>query len=98
MYAELGFFAARSTQNRRFLVALLAILLAPAAFADSTARFLDPDGLFKPATFSQIAITKGDTVVFISGQTARDEKSVIVGAGDVKKAGGKSVRELAHRG
>ena len=85
---------ARSTQNRHLLVVLLATLLAPAAFADSTVRFLNPDGLFKPATFSQIAITKGDTVVFISGQTARDEKSVIVGAGDVKRQAEKVFENL----
>jgi enamine deaminase RidA (YjgF/YER057c/UK114 family) len=55
----------------------------PAA-ADADVRFLNPDGLFKPSTFSQIAVTKGDKVVFISGQTARDPTSKIVAVGDVK--------------
>jgi len=63
---------------------LLVFLILPAA-ADSDIRFANPDGLFKPGTFSQIAIARGDTVVYISGQTARDEKSNIVGGGDVKK-------------
>jgi hypothetical protein len=76
---------ARSTQYLHLSVALLAVLLAPAAFADSTIRFLNPNGLFVPSTFSQVAIAKGDTVVYISGQTARDDKSDIIGAGDVQK-------------
>src|SRR5262245_13443178 len=63
---------------------LCALLLSGMAQA-SEVKFLNPDGLFKPSTFSQIAITKGDRVVYISGQTARDATSAIVGTGDVKK-------------
>jgi len=82
----------RSTWGRNpdtiFFAGVLAILPAcfilPAA-AESDIRFVNPDGLFKPGTFSQIAITRGDTVVYISGQTARDEKANIVGTGDVRK-------------
>lgn len=53
--------------------------------ADDGVRFANPDGLFKPTTFSQIAIGEGDEIVFISGQTARDENGQIVGHGDVRK-------------
>jgi enamine deaminase RidA (YjgF/YER057c/UK114 family) len=53
--------------------------------AESNIRFLNPDGLFKPSTFSQVAITRPGTTVYISGQTARDENSNIVGAGDMRK-------------
>ena len=66
------------------LVVLLAALSAFPAVADATIRFLNPEGLFKPSTFSQIAVTEGDKVVFISGQTARDSTSKIVAVGDVK--------------
>jgi enamine deaminase RidA (YjgF/YER057c/UK114 family) len=64
---------------------ILFALTTPPAMAESNIRFLNPEGLFKPATFSQLAITRPGTTVYISGQTARDENSNIVGAGDVKK-------------
>ena len=66
------------------IAALLAALTAFPVAADADIRFLNPDGLFKPGTFSQIAITKGDKVVYISGQTARDPTSKIVSVGVVK--------------
>ncbi len=66
------------------IAALLAGLSAFPAAADADIRFLNPDGLFKPSTFSQIAVTKGDKVIYISGQTARDPTSKIVAVGDVK--------------
>jgi len=72
---------------------LLALVTLP-GMADSNVRFLNPDGLFKPATFSQLAITRPGTTVYISGQTARDEKSSIVGAGDVKKQMAKVLENL----
>lgn len=66
------------------IIAMLGMLSAFPAAADAGIRFLNPEGLFKPSTFSQIAVTKGDKVVFISGQTARDPTSKIVAVGDVK--------------
>ena len=76
------------------IIGLLGALSAGAASASSDIQFVNPHGLFKPSTFSQIAITKGDTVVYISGQTARDEKSNIVGTGDVKKQAQKVFENL----
>ena len=73
---------------------LLAVFGALPVVADDEIRFVNPDGLFKPGTFSQVAITRGDTVVYISGQTARDEKSNIVGTGDVKKQAEKVFENL----
>jgi enamine deaminase RidA (YjgF/YER057c/UK114 family) len=92
--AALSQYPALGTQHLPLLVALVALLVAPAAFAQSDIRFLNPDGLFKPGTFSQIAITSGDTVVYISGQTARDESSNVVGAGDVRKQAEKVFENL----
>jgi len=87
----------RRNPGRTSFSAVLPMLLALAtlpALADSNVRFLNPDGLFKPATFSQLAITRPGTTVYISGQTARDESSSIVGAGDVKKQMAKVLENL----
>ena len=75
------------------MASLTAFALLPAA-ADTDIRFVNPEGLFKPSTFSQIAITSGDTVVYISGQTARDPTSQIVAVGDVKKQAEKVFENL----
>ena len=40
------------------------------------------------------AIARGDRTVYISGQTARDDKSNVVGAGDVKKQAAKVFENL----
>lgn len=71
----------------RFVSIIAALLLAlnTSLAADDDPRFVNPDGLFKPGTFSQIAIVKGSEIVFISGQTSRDEKSQVVGVGDLRK-------------
>lgn len=73
--------------------ALLMAISVSAGFADDEIRFVNPDGLFKPGTFSQIAITEGDKLVFISGQTAR-ENAQIVGDGDVQKQTEKAIGNL----
>ena len=67
------------------MLACLALSPVFAAAAEADIKFVNPEGLFKPSTFSQIAITSGTTVVYISGQTARDPTSQIVAVGDVKK-------------
>ena len=66
------------------VLGILAALVPFPAAADAGIRFLNPEGLFKPSTFSQIAVTEGDKIVYISGQTARDPTSKIVAVGDVK--------------
>jgi enamine deaminase RidA (YjgF/YER057c/UK114 family) len=55
---------------------------------------LNPDGLFKPSTFTQIVIAEGDRTVYVSGQTARDDKGNIVASGDVKKQADKVFENL----
>jgi enamine deaminase RidA (YjgF/YER057c/UK114 family) len=66
------------------LVALLATFAIFPAAAETNVQFLNPEGLFKPSTFSQIAVARGDKIIFISGQTARDPTSKIVAVGDVR--------------
>ncbi len=77
-----------------FAALLIAISTSPAA-SDDGVRFVNPEGLFKPSTFSQVAIAEGDVMAFISGQTARDESSNIVAVGDVQKQTDKALP--AHR-
>lgn len=76
------------------IISLFIFLVPGVSLANSEIQFLNPEGIFKPSTFSQIAITSGDTVVYISGQTARDEKSTIVAVGDVKKQAEKVFENL----
>jgi enamine deaminase RidA (YjgF/YER057c/UK114 family) len=67
--------------------ALGAALLAAAASAaadEPELEFLNPPGLFRPSTFSQIATVGEGKLVLISGQTARNAASEIVGKGDLK--------------
>lgn len=78
-------------------IAAVAVVLATAAShaqAENRLELRNPDGIFKPSTFSQIAIAEGDRIVFISGQTARDEKSNIVAVGDVRKQAEKVFENL----
>ncbi len=75
------------------LLGLLTVV-APAAQADSYLDFLNPDGLFKPTTFTQVVIARGERMVFISGQTARDANSKVVGIGDVKAQAEQAMKNL----
>jgi enamine deaminase RidA (YjgF/YER057c/UK114 family) len=68
---------------KSFLAVALAWLPALAAGADL--QFSNPDGLFKPSTFTQVVTAKGGRTVYISGQTARDATSKILRTGDVRK-------------
>jgi enamine deaminase RidA (YjgF/YER057c/UK114 family) len=81
--------------NIPVLVAAAVLVSAAAgARAESRLELRNPDGLFKPATFSQVAIAEGDRMVFISGQTARDHTSSIVAIGDVRKQAEKALDNL----
>ncbi len=71
-------------QTRDFIACgFVCLLTAPAVAADL--KFLNPDGLFKPSTFTQVVVAGGQTTVYISGQTARDDKGGIVGIGDLRR-------------
>lgn len=68
--------------------------LLPVVASGEDLQFLNPDGIFKPSTFAQIVIADGDKTVYISGQTARDDKSNIVAVGDVRKQAEKVFHNL----
>lgn len=46
-------------------------------------ELLNPDGIFKPDSYFQVAIGTGRRVIFLSGQVAQDESGGIVGKGDL---------------
>lgn len=70
------------------------LTLVPVLAAGADLEFSNPDGLFKPSTFTQVVKARGGTTVYISGQTARDANSNIVGAGDVKRQAGQVFENL----
>ena len=70
----------------RFATAVISLGCLPTALAgaEPELRLLNPPGLFQPSTFSQIATVRNGRLVLVSGQTARDAQSNIVGHGDLK--------------
>ena len=50
----------------------------------SETRFLNPDGLNKPAGYTHVVVTEPGKLVYISGQVAWDAKGEIVGKGDFR--------------
>ena len=50
----------------------------------SETRFLNPEGLNKPAGYTHVVVTEPRKLVYISGQVAWDNKGEIVGKGDFR--------------
>jgi len=44
---------------------------------------LNPNGLFKPDTYSQVAVAQGARTIYLSGQVAMDAQGSVVGKGDL---------------
>ncbi|MGH8245989.1 MAG: RidA family protein [Gammaproteobacteria bacterium] len=80
--------------NSRTMIASVLACNMPFAAAAADLEFLNPDGLFKPSTFTQVVVAEGETTVYISGQTARDDKANIVGVGDVRRQAEKVFENL----
>ena len=76
------------------LAPFMLLALLPAAHADSYLDFLNPEGLFKPTTFTQVVVAKGERMVFISGQTARTADSKVVGIGNTKAQAEQAMKNL----
>jgi enamine deaminase RidA (YjgF/YER057c/UK114 family) len=51
---------------------------------DMERRFIQPDGLTKPATYTHVVIVRGGQTVFISGQVAANAKGEVVAKGDLR--------------
>jgi enamine deaminase RidA (YjgF/YER057c/UK114 family) len=65
-------------------LALALACLGHAAAHEPEIQLLNPTGLFQPTTFSQLAVVSTGKLVLVSGQTARDARSNIVGKGDLR--------------
>ncbi len=48
-----------------------------------TVELLNPDGLFKPDSYYQVAVASGSRMVFLSGQVAQDASGAVVGKGNL---------------
>jgi enamine deaminase RidA (YjgF/YER057c/UK114 family) len=59
-------------------------------------EYINPDSLFPslPYGFSQVVVATGKRMVFISGQTARDERKNIVGGDSVLEQARQALRNL----
>ncbi|MGA0569133.1 RidA family protein [Variovorax sp. VNK109] len=60
-----------------------------------TVELLNPDGLFKPDSYHQVAIGTGSRIVFLSGQVAQDTTGAIVGKGDLALQAEQAYRNVA---
>ena len=47
-------------------------------------KFINPEGMFRPGTYTPVVTVRGGTMVYISGQIAVDEKGQPVGGNDLK--------------
>ena len=65
-------------------VALTFACSGQAAAHEPEIQLLNPTGLFRPTTFSQLAVVSAGKLVLVSGQTARDAQSNLVGKGDLR--------------
>jgi hypothetical protein len=50
----------------------------------SQTRFLNPDGLNKPAGYTHVVVSEPRKLVYVSGQVAWDANGEIVGKGDLR--------------
>jgi enamine deaminase RidA (YjgF/YER057c/UK114 family) len=60
----------------------------------SETRFLNPDGLNKPAGYTHVVVTEPGKLVYISGQVAWDPKGEIAGKGDFRVQVTKALENL----
>ena len=44
---------------------------------------INPDGLSRPQTYTQVVVASGSRLVFVAGQVAEDEQGNLVGADDL---------------
>ncbi len=46
-------------------------------------RFINPEGLVRPGTYTPVVATRGGRTLYVAGQIALNEKGELVGAGDL---------------
>ena len=47
-------------------------------------KFINPEGMNKPGTYTPVVTVRGGKAIHVSGQVALDERGQIVGKGDLK--------------
>ena len=60
----------------------------------SQTRFLNPDGLNKPAGYMHVVVAEPGKLVYVSGQVAWDATGQIVGKGDIRAQITKALENL----
>jgi len=92
--------------NPAFSCAMVAILVVAAQIVTaqsastskgtppSQARFLNPDGLNKPAGYTHVVVAEARKLVYVSGQVAWDANGEIVGKGDLRAQVTKALENL----
>jgi enamine deaminase RidA (YjgF/YER057c/UK114 family) len=95
-----------SKRNPTFPCAIVAIVVVAAQIVaaqsgstskgttPSQARFLNPEGLNKPAGYTHVVVTEPRKLVYVSGQVAWDAKGEIVGKGDLRVQVTKALENL----
>ena len=57
---------------------------------------MNPDGLFRPAMYSQLAVATGQRTVFVAGQAPLDADGELVGSGDLAAQTEQAFRNVAR--
>lgn len=63
---------------------LFVVMLLTSSLSAQLKQHLNPDGVNKPKTYSQVVKVNGGTMIFTSGIVADDVNGTIVGKGDLK--------------
>ena len=61
-----------------------------------TLERINPDGLSRPETYTQVVVAAGSRLVFVAGQVAEDEDGNVVGRGDVPTQARQAFSNLAR--
>ena len=57
-------------------------------------RFINPEGLMRPGTYTPAVVTSGGRTIYIAGQISQNEKGVVVGRGDLQAQAEQVYRNL----
>ena len=60
------------------------VLLITTSLSAQLKQYINPDGVNKPKTYSQVVKVNGGTMIFTSGIVADDVHGTIIGKGDLK--------------
>jgi enamine deaminase RidA (YjgF/YER057c/UK114 family) len=64
--------------------------------ASMTIDLINPEELYTPLSYTQVAVAAGSRLVFIAGQAAHDGDGNLVGPGDLAAVGVESLAEPGY--